>query len=146
MCCFFEQAPSASQMNAWKIHIVVPVYKSGDKTSVKNYRPISILSNIGKVLEKIIFNKIINFVTDKLSLSQFGAIKGRSPLQQLLLFLDNIYSSNSQTDVIYLDIRKAFDTISHNKLLLRLHSLGIQGNLWQWFKCYPSNRIHCVCV
>ena len=125
-------------------HIVVPVYKSGDKTSVKNYRPISILSNIGKVLERVIFNKVINIVTDKLTLSQFGAIKGRSPLQQLLLFLDNIYSSNSQTDVIYLDIRKVFDTISHSKLLLRLHSLGIQGNLWQWLKWYLSNRIQCV--
>jgi len=56
------------------------IYKSGDETSVKNYRPISILSNIGKVLERNIFNKIINFVTNKLLLSQFGAVKGRSPL------------------------------------------------------------------
>jgi len=111
------------QMNGKYVHIVVPIYKSGDKTSVKNYRPISILSNIGKVLERIIFNKIINFATNKLSLFQFGAVKGRSPLQQLLLFLDNIYLSNSQTDAIYLDIRKAFDTIPHSKLLLRLYSL-----------------------
>jgi len=76
--------------NKWKINIVVPIYKSGDKTSVKNYRPISILSNIDKVLERIIFNKIINFVLNKLSLSQFGAVKGRSPLQQLLLLFTHL--------------------------------------------------------
>ena len=98
-CCLRQSNIS----DEWKIHIVVPIYKSGDKTLVRNYRPISILSNVGKVLERIIF---INFVTNKSSLSQFGAVKGRSPLQQLLLFLDNIYSSNSQTDVIYFDIRK----------------------------------------
>ena len=70
--------------NEWKIHIVVPIFKTGDKTCVKNYRPISIHSNIGKVLERIVFNKIVDFVANELSLSQFGAIKGRSPLQQLL--------------------------------------------------------------
>jgi len=68
---------------------------------------------------------------------QFGALKGRSTLQQLLVFLDFIYSNSSkQVDVIYLDIKKAFDSIPHNKLLSKLYSCGIQDKLWKWFKSY----------
>jgi len=123
---------------------VVPIYKTGDKTSVKNYRPISILSNIGKVLERIIFNKIINFVANKLSLFQFGAVKGRSPLQQLLLLLDNIYSSNSQTDVIY------HTSISGKLLILSLIANCCSDYIpWEYkVTCgngsSVSNRVQCV--
>ena len=128
----------------WKTHIITPVYKSGDKTSVKNYRPISLLCNTAKVFERIIYNKIINFISNFISPHQYGALKGRSPLQQLLLFLDEVVSSNLQTDVIYLDIRKAFDTVPHTKLLLKLQSLGIVGKLWKWFENYLLNRVQCV--
>jgi len=104
----------------WKTHIISPVYKSGNKSAVNNYRPISLLCVVSKVLERIIFNKISDFITIAISPNQFGFLCGRSCTQQLLLFLNDIYNSAAnkiQTDVLYLDFRKAFDTIPHNKLL-----------------------------
>ena len=115
------------------IHCITPVFKSGNKNSVKNYRPISLLCNTSKVLEKIIYDKIIEFVSKSISSAQFGALKGRSTIQQLLVFLHQVVNSTMQTDVIYLDIQKAFDSIPHCKLLTKLWSFGITGRLWRWF-------------
>ena len=131
----------------WKIHQIVPVFKSGDKSLVQNYRPISLLCNISKILEHIINNKIILFVSSSISHCQFGFLRGRSTIQQLLLFLNHICNSISeghQHDVIYMDFRKAFDSVSHNDLLTKLWSFGITGRLWQWFRCYLLNRQQCV--
>ena len=133
----------------WKTHIISPVYKSGNKSAVNNYRPISLLCVVSKVLERIIFNKISDFITVAISPNQFGFLCGRSCTQQLLLFLNDIYDSAAnkiQTDVLYLDFRKAFDTIPHNKLLEKLYKIGISGNLWKWFHCYLANRVQCVRV
>ena len=105
----------------WKIHKITPIHKAGDKSSVKNYRPISLLCCISKVLERIIYDNIINRISSKvISVHRFGFLRGRSTTQQLLMFQHCIINSlvdKCQTDVIYLDIQKAFDTISHNILL-----------------------------
>ena len=116
----------------WKVHKISPVFKSGDKHSVTNYRPISLLCSISKVLERLIYDKIIDFVLPKLSVAQFGFLQGRSCLQQLLLLLDNIHKAfdgKSRLDAIYLDISKAFDSVPHMELLYKLHLFGITGNL-----------------
>ena len=131
----------------WRLHLITPVHKSGDKSSVKNYRPISLLCIVSKVLEKIIYNKIIPFVSPSISPSQFGFRKKHSTLQQLLTFLGSVYESfgsNAQTDVIYLDFKKAFDTVAHGELLAKLWSFGVTGNLWKWFRSYLSARMQCV--
>jgi len=102
---------------------------------------------MSKVLEQIIFNKISEFIIDAISPNQFGFLRGRSTTQQLLLFFNDVYeaaANNTQTDVIYLDFKKAFDTIPHDKLLAKLFSIGIIGNLWKWFYCYLTNRTQCV--
>jgi len=70
----------------WAVHIIIPVHKSGEKNLVNNYRPISLLCNTSKILEKLLYDKIISFVSKSISLVQFGAPKGRSTLQQLLVF------------------------------------------------------------
>ena len=103
--------------SSWKIHKVVPIPKADDLTSVKNYRPISLLSNTSKVLERIIYNKIINHISKDINPHQFGFTKKCPALQQMLIFLDQIINSPLQTDVIYFDISKAFDTVSHGILL-----------------------------
>ena len=59
--------------------------KSGDKSSIRNYRPISLLSVVSKVLEKLVYNSIVDFVSDSMSVSQFGFLRGRSTLQQMLV-------------------------------------------------------------
>ena len=65
----------------WRIHLITPVFKSGDKSSIKNYRPISLLCSVSKVLEKIIFSRVSDFVADSISSSQFGFMRGRSSQQ-----------------------------------------------------------------
>ena len=133
----------------WSVHVISPIHKSGDRSSVRNYRPISLLCSVSKVLERIIYDKIIDFVSSSLSPYQFGFLARRSVVQQLLVSLNKILSSfscHSQTDVLYLDIRKAFDSIPHNELLLKLWHCGICGKLWLWFKSYLYSRTQCVSV
>ena len=80
----------------WKVHLIVPVYKSADRSSVKNYRPISLLCNTSKVLETLIYNKIIDHILNNITTCQFGFLPGRSTTQQLLLYLNSIYKATSQ--------------------------------------------------
>ena len=78
---------------------------------------------------------------------QFGALKGKSTLQQLVVFFEFFYRNCSdQLDVIYLDLKKAFDSIPHNKLLGKLYNHGIQGKLWKWFKSYLTGRTQHFCI
>ena len=132
--------------SSWKIHKVVPIFKAGDVNSVRNYRPISLLSNTSKVLERLIFNKMIDHVTKSISPLQFGFTKNCSTLQQMLIFINQVINTPSQTDVIYFDISKAFDTVSHSILLRKLWSIGITGTLWTWIKDYLTNRYQRVSI
>ena len=77
----------------WKIHKLVPVQKSANRSSVTNYH--LILSNTSKILEQLIYSKVMKHICSDISLSQFGFIRGRSTLQQLLLYFDHIYNSIS---------------------------------------------------
>jgi len=128
----------------WCTHTVIPIFKSGDRGSVTNYRPISLLCNTSKVLEKLIYDKIIDHLHKFISPVQFGFLKNRSVIQQLLILFNKIINTTDQTDIIYLDFRKAFDSVPHNKLLLRLNHLGISGNVWMWFRFYLLHRQQCV--
>ena len=107
----------------WKIHKIRPVPKMGSQTEVPNYRPISLLSITSKILEKIVFNNVIEFIREKLNDQQFGFLKRRSCLSQLLISYWSVVRSNENkvpTDVVYLDLSKAFDTVPHNELLYKL--------------------------
>ena len=84
---------------------------------------------------------------NNITASQFGFLLVRSTTQQLLLYLNNIFQATSQghqTDSIYLDFCKAFDSVPHSKFLVKLSNNGITGNLWCWFNSYLHNRFHCV--
>ena len=107
----------ATLPSSWKIHKIVPIFKAGDANSVKNYCPISLLSIVSKVLERLIFSKIITYISKFITPFQFGFTKGCSTLQQLLILTDFITKTLLQTDVIYLDISKVFDTVSHEILI-----------------------------
>lgn len=133
----------------WKIHGITPIHKSGERGSVSNYRPISLLSSTSKVLERLIYNKLMDFLYQSITPVQFGFLKEHSSLQQLLLFYNNIMGvskSCSQWDVLFLDFAKAFDSVAHNELLLKLANLGVSGDLWLWLHCYLSKRFQCVCI
>ena len=94
----------------WRVHLIIPILKSGDSSQVSNYRPISLLCVISKILERLVFNHLIQ---NSLSSTQYGFRRKHSTLQQMLVFLNKVYAamnSNSQSDVLYLDFKKAFDT------------------------------------
>ena len=122
----------------WRINVITPVHKSGDKSLVNNYCPISLLSNTSIILEQLIYNKIIHNISSFLTPQQFGLLKNRSTVQQLLVLFDTIMSTDYQTDVIYFDFKKIFYSVPQNELLFKLKSMGISGNLWLWFESYLS--------
>ena len=96
-------------------------------------KPISQLCIASKILEKIIHNKISGYVINYISDSQFGFLQNRSTLQQLLIFFNlrtNQANNKSLVDVIYLDFKKAFDSVSNVKLLEKLWAFGITDNIW----------------
>ena len=96
-----------------------------------------------------LYNKIIDFVTSSICHVQFGFLQSRSTVQQLLLFYDHLLSSRNQkigTDTLYLDLRKVFDKIPHDYLLIKPYHIEITGHLWQFFKNYLQSRLHCVII
>ena len=133
----------------WRTHKIVPIFKSGDRSSVKNYRPISLLCCISKVLEHIIFDKVYDYISPLISVNQFGFMKNRSTVQQLLKFSNSIFdaiSRRNHMDVVYFDIRKAFDSVPHDQLLTKLQNLGISGSALAFFRAYLFNRQQCVVI
>jgi len=91
----------------------------------------------------LIYMKLLDFVKPRLNDSQFGFLQGKSTSQQLLSLYHDIFSSvgsQSQWDVIYLDFAKAFDSVPHSELLVKLRSVGISGSLWGWLHSYLHGR------
>ena len=127
----------------WKQENVVPVPKSGDPHVISNYRPISLLSLISKVLEHAIHVRDSAFVKPLLHDQQQGFRTGRSCITQLLGVIHNVgkaLDSGKETDMIYLDFSKAFDSVPHDKLLFKLHQFGISGTLLNWFSDYLKEQ------
>ena len=97
----------------------------------------------------IIFLNSTFLIETSLSNSQFGFIQNRSAVKQLLLHTKSIISaldSHQQLDTVFLDIRKAFDSVPHDQLLLKLWNLGITGSVWQLIKSYLTGWRQCVRV
>ena len=129
----------------WKKTNVIPIFKNkGDKSHVKNYRPISLLTTVSKVLERCIFNRIYPSLANKIHPLQHGFVKGRSCATQLLKVyheIGAILDRGGQVDIVFLDFSKAFDCVSHKLLLYKLQFyFGITGNLLKWFESYLSSR------
>ena len=114
-----------------KIHKIVPVYKSEGKMSVKNYRSISLLCSVSKVLEGLIYDRVISIVASSIIQCQFGFQRNTSTQQQLLIYFHQLVTSLAETGTVYIDFRKAFDSVPHNELLLKLWNIGITGSLWK---------------
>ena len=118
----------------WEKANVVPVHKGNNKQLIENYRPISLLPVCGKILERLISNKMFEFFTENelISQNQSGFKPGDSCISQLLCITHDIYQSlddGLETRAVFLDISKAFDKVWHVRLLFKLKQNGISGNL-----------------
>lgn len=129
----------------WKSAIVMPLFKKGDKHSPSNYRPISLLSCLGKLMERCVYKYIYNhLITNKLIHDkQSGFLTGHSTIYQLIDLYHQIaqsFDSKLHTCVVFCDISKAFDRVWHKGLLFKLSQLGIKGRILDWISNYLSNR------
>jgi hypothetical protein len=140
----FNKSLSSGQFpEIWKIAHVTPIFKSGSTFNVKNYRPISKLSVVSKVLESIVTDHLFEVFKNVIIPEQHGFFKNRSNVTNLLNYtqhLQNNVDSALQTDVIYTDFSKAFDKVCHRDLLNKLKNSGIHGNLLKWIESYLTNR------
>lgn len=130
---------------------IVPIFKSQGKLSVSNYRPISLISNIAKVFEKVIHFRLCNFVEKYkiLNENQFGFRKRLSTNNALNVFANTIYNSldkSQPTMAVFLDLAKAFDTVDHSILLEKLKRVGIRGTALDLLRDYLNNRTQQVRV
>jgi hypothetical protein len=124
---------------------VTPVFKAGDRHDFTNYRPISILTSISKILEKIAHTRISNFINHHniFTPQQFGFRPKRSTymaINDLYCKIANNLDQKLHTVGIFLDLSKAFDTINHNILLTKLSNYGIRGLANDWLRSYLSGR------
>lgn len=131
--------------NDWKIADITAIYKKGNRCLPENYRPISLTSVVCKLLESLIRDNIVQHLklNKLLSNKQFGFLKGRSTTLQLLKVLDDwthILDSGDLIDIVYTDFQKAFDTVPHRRLLQKIKSYGISGNLLSWIDSFLSGR------
>ena len=126
-----------------KIAKVIPLLKSGSKTGVDNYRSISSLPVLSKVLEKMLYNRLIKFLDKKdiLYEKQFGFRSKHSFVDALIDITENIRSgTDEEFTSTMLDLRKAFDTVNHYRIVEKLSQCGVRGIVDKWFQSYLRNR------
>ena len=130
--------------SAFKTTTICPIFKSGNKNDILNYRPIALISNIAKLYESILYKYIFSSVQSQISQYQHGFFKGRSSATNLLNFVNEThqaFESFNQMDVIYLDAAKAFDKVPHNILLNKLHHFfNFSEDLTALISSYLKNR------
>lgn len=131
----------------FKSTLIHPVFKAGALNDVSNYRPISIINCFAKLLERIVHQKILAHVSNHLDPSQHGFLPKKSTVSNLfeyVSFLSEQLEAKEQVDMIYIDLSKAFDTISHDHLICKLEVFGINGNLQRWIATYLLERPNMV--
>ena len=133
----------------FKLARVLPVFKKGDHTNLNNYRPISLLSVFNKLLEKLMYNRLIAYLQKKNILydKQFGFCSQNSTEHAILTIIDKIQKAienRNHSCGIFLDFSKAFDTVHHGILINKLEKYGIRGIANDWFASYLTGRKHFV--
>jgi hypothetical protein len=130
----------------WKIARVTPIYKSENKTECGNYTPISIISNVAQVFEKVIYSQLITFLNENkvIAENQFSFRPNHSTettlLHSIINYLDNM-DKGLINGVVFINLKKAFDTVDDHALLLaKLERCGVRETPPQWFKSYLHQR------
>ena len=122
---------------------VCPIFKKEDKNKYENYRPISLLPNISKIFERVMYTRLENFLNTLDIMYKFGFRKGYSTNHALVSIVDQIREAMDKLMItcgVFVDLEKAFDTVNHSILLSKLDHYGIRGVANHWFASYLSDR------
>ena len=135
----------------WKQANVIPIHKKESKSLITNYRPVSLLSVMSKMMERIIFKHLYNHFQDNFLLSvwQSGFRPGFSTITQLIELYQGFCTAvdnEKEIRVVFLDISKAFDKVWHDGLLFKLNKFGVSGKLLEWIGDYLSDRCQRVVI
>lgn len=142
---------SGQTADIFKRQSIVPLFKKGNRGLPSNYRPVSLTSHLCKLFERVVRKQMTSYFEENnlISNDQHGFRAGRSCLTQLIDHLDSILKgleSDDNIDVLFLDMSKAFDKVSHSKLLEKLAIAGIGGKLLSWLESFLVGRTQCVVV
>ena len=129
----------------WKEARVIPIFKAGDMSNPSNYRPISILSVVSKIIERAVHRQLSEYIDDNniLNSSQSGFRAKHSTSTALMKFVNNLswnIENRQISGVAFIDLRKAFDTVDHNLLLGKLSAIGCSHECVEWFRSYLTDR------
>ena len=135
----------------WRRANIIPIFKKGSKTSPNNYRPVSLTSILCKTMETLVKTKVLNHMVDNqlICKEQHGFAPGRSCSTQLLDTLDfwtNVLDDGGNLDTVYMDFKKAFDSVPHRRLLAKVKALGITGRVHAWITDFLKDRTQIVSV
>ena len=123
--------------NSWKTSYINPIFKSNDKSNIKNYRPITTINVFAKIFEKILYKQINYHLFQHIYTQQHGGVPGLSTTTNLMVFTEFVneyFKKKSETYAIYLDMSKAFDRINHELLIHKLNEYGISGIFYLYLK------------
>ena len=133
----------------WRWANVTPIFKKGSKLRAENYRPVSLTSICCKVMEGAVRDELMGYLYDNdlISKYQHGFVKKKACVTNLLACQNKITKclmEEKSMDVLYKDFSKAFDKVSHKKLLHKMRAYGIVGKMWKWIEAFLSDRKQCV--
>ena len=131
--------------DSWKVARITPIFKDGNRTDKSNYRSISVLPVISKLFEKLVFNQLYQYMKENglFTSCQSGFLRLHSTLSCLLKMSDDWYNGfdlGKLVGLVFIDLKKAFDTVDHDILCEKVGHYGIQQRELSWFRSYLSNR------